>query len=245
MKQNILKLMRENNEAGLLANIHQQTDVKFVDEAAGAIGEIRAILEESKLIKNSEDLMLNNPTSSKLILKLEEILTDRFISGSKAKLKILADLSKNAFAYPITPNTTRSIITGKFDTSTEEDINAVLTELEQYGTNGEVKKDTMDLYTVNGAKNLLNNIAKNSKLIENTLKSDAVEFDLKNAVIKGLPDDFNFVLGIDMYYFMKDSSLNDREILSILIHEIGHCYTILMDVYRKDRYKCNSKRSDV
>lgn len=232
MKKNILNLIKENNEAGLLANIHQQTDIKFVDEAAAVIGEIRKVLDNAKTIKNSEDLMVTHPSASKYILELEDILTKRFIVDSKAKIKILADTSKNAFAYPIIPNTAKSIITGGSEISVEEGINEALTQLEQFDSSGEAKKETMDLISITGIKNLLNNVLKNSKMIEEELKVNAVEFDLKNSTIKGLPDNFNFVMGIDLYYFFKDSKLNDREILSILIHETGHCYTILMDTYR-------------
>lgn len=230
MKRNILKLIKENNEAGLLANIHQQTDVKFVDEAASIIGELRKIFEDSKTIKNSEDLMIQHPNGSKLVKKLEDAFTERFIVKSKAKFKILADMSKNAFAYPIMPNTSRSIL-AKNETTVEENINAALAELENYGS-GEAKKDTIDISSIAGIKNLLNSVLKSSKQIEEQMKVGIVEFDLKNAVMINLPDDFNFIMGIDLFYFLKDSKLNDREILSVLIHEAGHCYTVLMDVYR-------------
>lgn len=230
MRKNILKLIKENNEAGLLANIHQQSDVKFVDEAANIIGELRKIFEENKIIKNSEDLMIQHPNGSKLIEKLEDAFAKRFIVNSKAKFRILADQSKNAFAYPIMPNTSRSILS-KNETTVEENINASLAELENYG-GGEAKKDTMDIGSIGGIKNLLNSVLKSSKEIEEQMKIGVVEFDLKNAVMINLPDDFNFIMGIDLFYFLKDSNLNDREILSILIHEAGHCYTVLMDIYR-------------
>ena len=70
-------------------------------------------------------------------VELEDILTKRFIVDSKAKIKILADTSKNAFAYPIIPNTAKSIITGGSEISVEEGINEALTQLEQFDSSGE------------------------------------------------------------------------------------------------------------
>ena len=230
MKKYILRLIKENNEAGLLANIHQQTDTKFVDEAAAIIGELRKVFEESKTIKNSEDLMVQHPRGTDFIKRLEEKFAERFIVNSKAKFKILADTTKNAFAYPIMPNTARSIL-AKNEESVEDNIKASLAELENYGS-GEPKKDTMDITSIAGIKNLLNNVLKSSKKIEEQLKVGIVEFDLKNATMINLPDDFTFIMGIDLFYFIKDSKLNDREILSILTHEAGQCYTVLMDISR-------------
>lgn len=231
MRHNIPKLIMENSKAGLLANIHQQTDIAFVDEAASIIGELRKIFEENKTIKNSEDLMIQHPRGSESIKRLENKFAERFVVNSKAKFKILADTTKNAFAYPIMPNTSRSIL-AKNETTVEENINAALAELESYDSIGEANKDTMDVTSITGIKNLLNSVLKSSKQIEEQMKIGVVEFDLKNAVMINLPDDFSFIMGIDLFYFLKNSELSDREILSILIHEAGHCYTVLMDVYR-------------
>lgn len=51
----------------------------------------------------------------------------------------------------------------------------------------------------------------------------------KNAKINGL-DDMYFMICFDFVYFTKN--FTDREILSVLLHEIGHIYTVLTDLFR-------------
>ena len=232
MRRNILNMIKENNEAGLQANISQQSDEKFTSEASWTIGDLRKTIEESKLIKDSEQLMIEHGVGSASVKRLEELITKRFIVNSKARFTILADLSENAFAFPMTPNTSKSILKNN-DISVEKQLQEALRELETYDTYGEVEKKTIDVNSLNGIKNLYNKIIKDSKTLEEHLKTNMVEFDLKNATITGLPDDFTFVIGIDLYYFLTKTELTDREIFSIMVHEIGHSYSVLLDLYRK------------
>lgn len=231
MKKNILKLIKENNEAGLLANIHQQTDVKFVDEAASIIGELRKIFEENKLIKDTENLIIDSKEGNALVRRLENVLTSRFIVDSKASFKILANLGENAFANVITPNTARSMLLEK-TSSTERDLSEIIDYLERYyGASRELASDQeLDFNSLDGYKAILERNIKSAKELEKKLEASKVEFDLKNATIKGLPDDMYFMVSFDFVFFIKN--FNDREVASVLLHEVGHVYIVLLDLYR-------------
>lgn len=73
MRRNILNMIKENNEAGLQANISQQSDEKFIIEAAGIISELRKAFEENKTIRDSEQLMVDSLVVSTAVKKLEEL----------------------------------------------------------------------------------------------------------------------------------------------------------------------------
>ncbi len=50
-------------------------------------------------------------------------------------------------------------------------------------------------------KELATMLGRSEYEIEEQMKVGIVEFDLKNAVMINLPDDFNFIMGIDLFYF--------------------------------------------
>ena len=233
MRRNILNMIKENNEAGLQANIHQQTDVKFVDEAANVIGELRLLVEENKLIRDSEELMVDSPKGSQLIAKLEKILTDRFIVKSKASIKIMAALDFNVFSFPTTPETARSIIKNNDNKKSTSEFIEMLETIKSNGPSymSDLENDSFSITSIDGYTRVLKKLISDSRSLEKALKTGEVVFDLKNATVGSLPDDFNSIIAIDFFSFFE--ILNDRELVSVLCHEYGHCYTLLADLYRK------------
>lgn len=231
MRHNIPKLIMENSKAGLLANIHQQTDIAFVDEAAAVIADLRNLLDNNKVIRDTENLIIDSKEGNSLVIKLENILNSRFIINSKASFKILANLAGDAFANVITPNTAKSILINK-TSSTEKQLTEVIDYLERYyGASKQLSPNQeLDFNTLDGYKAILEKNIKSAKELENKLEVDKVEFDLKNATIKGLPNDMYFMLSFDFVFFIRNFS--DKEVISILLHEVGHIYTILLDLYR-------------
>ncbi len=231
MRRNILNMIKENNEAGLQANISQQSDEKFIIEAAGIISELRKVFEENKTIRDSEQLMVDSLVGSTAVKKLEELFNRRFISNSKASFRILAGVDENSFAHVITPNTAKSILTNKAS-YVEEELNNVISFLEKdYGaTKHQFINEELNYNSIDGYKKILERNIRSAKELEKKLKVSAVEFDLKNAKINGLPDDMYFMICFDFVYFIKN--FTDREILSVLLHEIGHIYTVLTDLFR-------------
>ena len=233
MRRNILNMIKENNEAGLQANISQQSDVKFVDEAASTIGELRLLAEENKLIRDSEELMVDSPKGSQLVVKLEKILTDRFIAKSKASIKIMAALDFGVFSFPTTPETARSIIKNNDDKKSTSEFIEMLETINSNGSSymSDLENDSFSITSIDGYKRVLKKLISDSRSLEKALKVGEVVFDLKNATVSSLPDDFNSIIAIDFFGLFK--ILNDRELVSVLCHEYGHCYTTLVDLYRK------------
>ena len=233
MRRNILNMIKENNEAGLQANIHQQTDVKFVDEAANIIGELRLLVKENKLIRDSEELMVDSPKGSQLIAKLEKILTDRFIVKSKASIKIMAALNFDVFSFPTTPETARSIIKNNDNKKSTSEFIEMLETIKSNGPSymSDLESDTFSITSIDGYSRVLKKLISDSRSLEKALKAGEVVFDLKNGTVSNLPDDFNSIIAIDFLGLFQ--ILNDKELVSILCHEYGHCYTLLVDLYRK------------
>lgn len=231
MKNNLLQSFIDGNTAaGLQANILIQSDTKFIGEAVAAISELRALKEANKFLKDTTGLLKDTPNGLEIIKRLEDILTKRFIINSKAYFKINGDNAQNAFAVTALPDSARSIITGN-EASVKDTYSPVIKILEKFESrdnNGTVGTDDLDQML-----NLMRKNVKDADSLEKSLKIKEVTFDLKNATVSNLPDDFSFLISVDFFYFLEQ--FTDAEILVIMLHEIGHCYTILLNTYRQAR----------
>lgn len=227
-KTNLHQFMNNETTAGLQANIMVQSDTKFIKEAVAAIAEMRAIKEAYPALKDTSGLLKDSANGLSIVKKLEDILTGRFIVNSKAYFKINGDNTENATAITSIPNTARSILQGI--ESTVKDIFdgpvKILERFESDENDGTVGTENLDQVL-----NLMRKNIKDAESLEKSLKTKEVVFDLKNATISNLPDDFSFLISFD-FFFLLDK-FDDREIFAIMLHETGHCYTILLNTYRQ------------
>jgi len=68
-----------------------------------------------------------------------------------------------------------------------------------------------------------------------TLNADGVTVNNKKATIDGLPKDYTIFILVDFKLAINVYKLNSREMLAIMLHEIGHSYTYIEQSYRTVR----------
>lgn len=83
-------------------------------------------------------------------------------------------------------------------------------------------------------KKIIDSVKSSQAILDEHLKTKAVIFDLNKAIIRGLPADYKVNL-ICNYMGMVEIELTAQEATSVMLHEIGHCWTHLEYSYRNTR----------
>jgi len=73
---------------------------------------------------------------------------------------------------------------------------------------------------------------KSMQALEKTLNAKGLIIDLKQAMIIGLPKEYNIYLTCDLDMLVNHIELNAEELTAILLHEVGHAFTHLEYAYR-------------
>lgn len=236
MKNKILDdIMFNDNwmDAGLEANIAIQNDQPFINDCLEQLYKINGIYKDNKnLYKDSEALFNYSKIAKEALNKLGSILTKRF----GINFNLLADTSSNACVFPVTLQN-YNVINSNSENIKELIIQSIedLKYLNSMEEKPEVinQDSTMRMTTTSGLIKIYESFLKSTEAIENTLRSSKVEFDLKNASIKNLPETMMSVLAVDYVSFFEIMSV--EEILAIIMHEVGHQYTHLLNMYRISR----------
>lgn len=82
---------------------------------------------------------------------------------------------------------------------------------------------------------IIKNWYKSINALEKTLNTKGVNIDLQNAKISGLPKDYVVFAMFDPYNLINRAELDAKELVSVLMHEIGHGFTQLEYSYRTVR----------
>jgi hypothetical protein len=105
--------------------------------------------------------------------------------------------------------------------------------IKEYFENKTTKPETTnDIKHESQYESILNNWMTSVDKLEKILETKGVIVDLHKAVIHGLPDDYTLYMFGDFHYLINDLKLSDREIVAIIMHEIGHGFTHIEYSYR-------------
>lgn len=212
---------------GLEAQISVQNDEPFINGMTSNINEIRRIWENNKKIyKDSESLFTTSKAAKDILSRLNAGLNKRF----GINFTILPDITGNACVFPVTSENF-NVING-YSENIRESLAETLETLKSLG--GKTTEDfAMNMSDISGYMKIYENVLKGVDALEEKLSSDKVEFDLKNAKIKNLPSSMMSIMAIDFVTFFD--KLTDREVLAIIMHEVGHQFTHLLNMYRRVR----------
>ncbi len=229
MKKIHLEFEEDALASGLEANIAVQNDEPFINKMLEGIGAIRKIwVNNKKLYTNSESLFTLNKASKDLLSNINDVLNKRI----GIHFVILPDITGNACVFPVTAENFNVL-----NELSENNRQAIVDQIELLKTIGSGpgveydKNSPMSMQTTSGFIKIFESMLHGIDEVEKLLNSDKVEFDLKNARIKNLPSTMMSVMAVDFVTFFD--SMTDREILSIIMHETGHQYTHLLNMYRK------------
>ena len=206
-----------------------QNDPTFIDKACSAIENICTIITSG----GSNKVLLQGD-GLKSLRKLEKIFTDRF------GINVIVGINNAEDAYCYT-----SAFSTQFDYPKFRDITDILERLEEAKKNqtlnkyitGEVKKDISDgeIRDETGSNPKYKYIRDLSDISElslfETVTTEGIKIDLKNAkILNAKPNQYLFVC-IDFYSFYSKYSLTPKELLAILLHEIGHGWFEIEQIY--------------
>lgn len=233
MKYDIRKEILFNEkwwDAGLEANIAVQNDQPFINNCLEQLYKIKNnYLDNKNIYKDSEALFNYSAVAKEAKAKLNDILNKRF----GINFVLLPDITGNACVFPVTPENFN--VLSKGNENLKEEILAAIDSIkgmvDEDGRTKEVNDaSAMKMSTASGVLKIYENLLLSVNAIEDTLKTSKVEFDLKNAKIKNLPEGMLTVLAIDFVDFFN--VLTNEEILAVILHEVGHQYTHLLNTYR-------------
>lgn len=237
----ILKTTNKSNIKVNMEMIDYQVDPSFINEASEAIEEICKIAMPGNVnfIKNK---------SLESVVKLEKILTNRF------GVNTIVGHNDGELAF--------CLISGSNMVYNENDFfdyHAMNKKL-QYLKNTDPKKYEE---IVNGDPNDIDpsvrydyfkwwreEANKSFYAMLDKMKKDNITIDLKKGRFSNAPKNMKFYASMDWYRLSKIYKLNSKQILAVLLHEIGHCFThaeysykvfnnvqILSDVIREEYSK--------
>lgn len=98
----------------------------------------------------------------------------------------------------------------------------------------ERRNDELHVYEYGTSeKRLYMKYLENVNSITKAMKSDGVIVDLKKAKIHGLPDDYKVLVVADFVSAFTVFNLTIKEVVAVLLHELGHIFTHIEYSYRQ------------
>lgn len=236
MKNKILEDLLFNDkwwDAGLEANIGIQNDQPFINDCLEQLYKIKNnYLDNKNIYKDSEALFNYSAVAKEAKTKLNNILNKRF----GINFILLPDITSNACVFPVTTENFH-VLRDNNENMKQEILDAIEYMKSIQDEDGRRKElndaSEMKMTTASGVVKIYENLLKSVNSIEDTLKTDKVEFDLKNARIKNLPESMMAVMAVDFVSFF--GMMTNEELLAVILHEVGHQYTHLLNMYRVAR----------
>jgi hypothetical protein len=180
-----------------------------------AIGDLRDKMTEFSI--NSTKEAFNHKTIYPIIQRIDAILKKRFGFTTR---HVSTDTSNYAI-FPVPPKSFNVL-----NDNVEELYTNISEHLEDTNVKTiEVKHD----YQIN---NILSDWKQSIDSLEKTMNTKGVYIDLHHATISGLPDDYVLYMFGDFNFLLNGINLSNREVVAVMMHEIGHGFTHLEYSYR-------------
>lgn len=195
--------------------IEYQYDDSFIRNACNIIAEIRLI---TKFGNNGIEKDGYNK-----IKELEELFSNRF----NIDFIIGFNNIENCYCIPVGPSTVMNLDRYVDWYETEKKLNEkTLTDLK-------LTPKTLERMRNDGGISYWLKLADKGTLeFLNSAKNDGFEMDLKRARLITKPTDMRWYLNCDFKYFLWNKDGTPEEMLGVILHEVGHCWTYLEYSYR-------------
>ena len=150
------------------------------------------------------------------VVEIENILTNRFGVSFRFKKKFLSVLDESIDSLPYINVIHPSIKTNVEDFKiVKEDLEETATELmKKYDKNPEMLEE------------LFNEINTN-EIMDDILRSNGLRIDINEHKVLNMPSDAYVYVNFNILYLLysSDYPLTNRELIAILLHEVGHLFT--------------------
>lgn len=207
-----------------LEMIAYQNDPTFLKEASTAIGEICAVT-------NEKNIKLSKKEGKDYLVALEKILADRFgvnfILGYNSITNAFCVPFGSKFKFNYNDYTDYLDAFEKLDRAKLDSSKKAIIEGDAEVSEAEIDKERWDPWARYKG-------TANTSLFAflDQVKKEGIEVDVKNAKFINAPKGLKFYINVDWYNFKYILKLTDREILAVMMHELGHCWTHLLYCYK-------------
>lgn len=197
-----------------------QNDEPFIDRACSAIDAILAVANGSRA-------KLKTTEGKKALANLAKIFTDRFNIQFAVDCD---DTECNAYSVCFSPIMDMYLRNTQFN-----NISGTLDNIEKFkkrnpDSYSNVTEKDVDMSKVKGLEDYWNNYANITTInLFKSIKDSKFELDLKNARVKSGKNLLGYIAA-DFIGF-PSKGCTSREILAILLHEVGHAFNELERVY--------------
>jgi hypothetical protein len=209
-------IMKENRSVGIEGVKHQMNDP--------VVGELETCFTDLiRLTRNNPSKLANaisyfRDEKTKVVIdSIDNILYKRF--GFKIKH---VSYERNYGVFPVTPITNNPISVDREDLRKYIDI-----VLENQTTQPHINPK-MPVSDEDAVKNVLWGI----KELDKQMVKDGIVVDFDTATIKGLPEETRIIMFADYHFLIRTCNLTARQIVAILMHEVGHAFTHVSNTYR-------------
>lgn len=197
-----------------------QNDEPFIDRASSAIDAILAVANGSRA-------KLKTTEGKKALANLAKVFTDRFNIQFAVDCD---DTECNAYSVCFSPIMDQYLRNTQFS-----NISGTLDNIEKFkkkspDSYSNVTEKDVDMSKVKGLEDYWNNYANITTInLFKSIKDSKFELDLKNARVKSGKNLLGYIAA-DFIGF-PSKGCTSREILAILLHEVGHAFNELERVY--------------
>lgn len=204
--------------------ITYQNDPEFIKEASSAIEDICAIAGDG-------NIKLAKKEGKEYLTALERILQKRFNIGfvlghnsfaSGFCVPFGSKLKFNHNDYIDYADTIVKLDKAKLDPS-QKDLIEGKTERDNENTRAGMK----------GAYEWYKTGANDTMFaFLDQVRKEGLEIDIKTAKIVNAPKGMKFYINLDWFTYKEYCKMNGRELLAVMMHELGHCWTHLLYCYK-------------
>ena len=173
---------------------------------------------------NSSLAYFRNKNVKKVMDRIDTLLLDRF----GINFKHISGDGLGYAVYPVPPKNNNNL-----DTTIEQQYTEVEEFLEYSSGGNKDAGEVKDYYK--DETSILRNWYKSMNNLEKVLNTKGVNIDLQKAKISGLPKEYSMFIIFDPYSLITKANLTSRELVAVMLHEVGHGFTHLEYSYRTVR----------
>lgn len=183
-------------------------------------------LNKRKIKANQHEKAMKDIEYKGHIEKLEQIISKRF--GFNTRIFDGGAIGTPAACLPVGPK--------EFNVLGQRIYSDVHTEIEKEKEKVRVKtqqeNEYYSKYDLRVEFEAYEQACNTFKAMNEVMNTKGFKVDLENAKIIGLPEKFSMVLIFNFAALVANYGFNTRQIVAIILHEVGHCFTHLECSYR-------------
>lgn len=225
-----------------LENIAFQTDTKIVDELTHLFSDLKGISDNDTHKFTNAKSFFTNPKTKKIYSDIDAAIFNRFgihihhVANESNAYGVLSSppMNMNVLAKNIMDLYTRARhYLGKDECRPGESC------YPEYDASKEKPYEETINYR-DDIRHIINNYYESMNALEKKLSEGTITIDLKNAKIKGLPEEYRITVSTNPYILLlKYKNITPKMMATVLLHEVGHMFTFIEYSYRTQRLTQN------